>query len=137
MYQVFDSWGGELSPTAFTEFSLPYLTQIPTRVRQALEAEKVAVVPAIIFAKGAHFALPELSKTEYNVIGLDWTMNPAEARKTLAGSGKAVQGNLDPCALYGDAEAIRKEAARMFDSFKSGGSTGYIANLGHGIYPGE
>jgi uroporphyrinogen decarboxylase len=136
MLQVFDSWGGELSPSSFTTFSLPYLSQIPDRVRAALAAESIPSIPIIVFAKGAHFAVPELGKTGYDVIGLDWTMRPDEAREALKGTGKAVQGNLDPCALYGSAESIRAETKRMFESVgKAGGSRGYIANLGHGIYP--
>lgn len=137
MLQVFDSWGGELSPTTFTDFSLPYLGQIPTRVRAALEGEGLKPVPMIVFAKGAHFALPELGVTGYDVIGLDWSMKPADARKLLQGAGKALQGNLDPCVLYGDPATIREEARKMFEAFFATGCTGYIANLGHGIYPGK
>ncbi|KAI9034121.1 Uroporphyrinogen decarboxylase [Hyaloraphidium curvatum] len=135
--QVFDSWGGELSPSSFTAFSLPYLSQIPERVRALLAAEGLPSVPIVVFAKGAHFAVAELSATGYDVIGLDWTMRPSEVRKQLEGKGKAVQGNLDPCALYGDAEGIRREAEAMFRAFcgGQGGSAGWIANLGHGIYP--
>ena len=53
----------------------------------------------VVFPKGGHYALKDLSATDYDVIGIDWTVNPTEARK-IVGDGITLQGNLDPCALY-------------------------------------
>jgi uroporphyrinogen decarboxylase len=65
-----------------------------------------------------------------NVIGLDWTMNPANAREILP--GKTLQGNLDPALLYGTDQEIIKSTHAMMDKF---GNAPYIGNLGHGVYP--
>ena len=124
--QVFDSWAGLLAPDAFEAFSMPYLRQI-ARVL----AERHPAVPRIVFAKGAHYALPALSETDFNVIGIDWTMDPASAR-TAVGREKALQGNLDPCMLYADPGTIRRAVRQMLLGF---GPVGHIANLGHGMHP--
>jgi uroporphyrinogen decarboxylase len=85
----------------------------------------------IVFAKGAHYALKALGETEYDVIQIDWTVDPVEARK-LIGPDKTLQGNLDPCVLYGDANCIKDEVEKMVTAF---GTHRYIANLGHGMHP--
>ena len=124
--QVFDSWAGLLSPAAFQTFALPYLTQIAERVEAARPD-----VPKIVFAKGAHYALENLAATDFDVIGLDWTMDPQAARQ-IVGERAALQGNLDPCALYASPETIRQDVRRMLEAF---GPRGHIANLGHGMHP--
>lgn len=126
LIQVFDSWAGLLSPQAFHEFALPYLIQIA----EALERERPDV-PKTVFAKGAHYALEVLSESGYNVIGLDWTMNPREARDRVK-SKVALQGNMDPSLLYASPDTIRNEVKKMLKEFGDGG---YIANLGHGMHP--
>jgi len=69
-------------------------------------------------------------------LGLDWAIDPAEARRLVAGK-VALQGNLDPNLLYGGKEAIEQGVKRMCQAFRGGkGSKGWIANLGHGITPG-
>lgn len=123
MLQIFDSWAGVLSPEMHEEFSLRYMSQICD--------ELSGLVPVTIFAKDAHFALPQIQKTACSVVGLDWSMDPAEARKII-GKGKTLQGNADPCLLYADADTIKKEVGKMLDAF---GEQRYIANLGHGLYP--
>ncbi|PTB96438.1 uroporphyrinogen decarboxylase [Marivirga lumbricoides] len=120
--QVFDSWAGILSPAQYEAFSLPYLKQI---------ADGIDNVPKTIFAKDAHYALPSLSKLNYDTIGLDWTMDPVKSRE-IVGKGKTLQGNLDPCALYAEDKTITQLTETMLDSF---GKKRYIANLGHGVYP--
>ncbi len=124
--QVFDSWAGLLPQPLFETFALPYLAEIA----EAL-AERHPDVPRVVFAKGAHYALDALADTAYSVISLDWTMDPAEVRATV-GSRAALQGNLDPSALYAEPEDIRAQVRRMLEAF---GSTGHIANLGHGMHP--
>jgi uroporphyrinogen decarboxylase len=121
--QIFDSWAGVLSPEMHKEFSLKYMSAIS----DALSTK----VPVIIFAKDAHFALPEIKNTSCNVVGLDWSMDPTETRKIL-GDKKTLQGNADPCLLYADLDVIEKQTKHMLDTF---GPNRYIANLGHGLYP--
>ncbi|KAF2836595.1 uroporphyrinogen decarboxylase [Patellaria atrata CBS 101060] len=132
--QVFDSWAGELSPSCFAEFSLPYLKHIadtlPTRLAE-LEQDKV---PMIVFAKGAWYALESLCNTNYDVIGLDWLHAPAEAYAIAQAHGKVLQGNADPGVLYGGHDAITKVVEEMVQGFGRG-KQGWIANLGHGITP--
>jgi uroporphyrinogen decarboxylase len=127
MLQVFDSWGGELSPECFATFSLPYLTQIAAQVKA-----KHPDIPMTVFAKGAHYALEDLAATAYNTISLDWTLDPMASRKRV--NGKVLQGNLDPSVLYADEDAIRAHARTMTRAFFTE-QRGYIANLGHGMYP--
>lgn len=93
--------------------------------------------PMTLFAKGANESLAFLAEhAGYDVLGLDWRVDPAEARK-LVGDKVALQGNLDPDVLYGGRDAIEREVKRMCEGFKvAGGSKGWIANLGHGITPG-
>lgn len=73
-----------------------------------------------------------LSHSKYDVIGIDWSMDPSEARKAVGGR-VALQGNLDPCILYADEATIRKYTQQMLSKFQT--SDGLIANLGHGVNP--
>ncbi|MBT3648414.1 MAG: uroporphyrinogen decarboxylase [Flavobacteriales bacterium] len=121
LYQVFDSWAGVLSESLYREFCMPYLNRI---------AQEINEVPSIVFAKGAHFAMEDLMKSEFNAVGLDWTMKPEDMRQL--DSEKVLQGNLDPCLLYANDDEIVNKTNEMLNSF-SGGA--HIANLGHGVYP--
>jgi len=85
----------------------------------------------VVFAKGGHYAIKQLSTLDYDVIGLDWTIDPVEARH-IVGENITLQGNLDPCALYGPPQQIKEQVKNMVSKFKR---QRYIANLGHGIYP--
>lgn len=120
--QVFDSWAGALGPEQYRTFAVPYIQ----RIVQAIEP----LVPVIVFAKGAWFALSELADTGANVLGLDWTITPAFARAQV-GHRLALQGNLDPCALYGPPEQVAQATQAMLQAF----GPRHIANLGHGVYP--
>jgi len=121
LIQLFDSWAGELPPTHYRVFAVPYLRQI---------CEALPDVPKTVFAKGAWFALEDLAELPCQVIGLDWNTDPGFAKTATRGT-KVLQGNLDPCALYADAKTIEKETTAMLRAF--GGK--HIANLGHGVYP--
>ncbi|KAK0259957.1 Uroporphyrinogen decarboxylase in heme biosynthesis [Friedmanniomyces endolithicus] len=132
--QVFDSWAGELSPTSFRTFALPYLEYICNHLPKRLKELDAEVVPMVVFAKGAWYALEELCQTKYNIIGLDWLHEPKEAYAVAQKFGKVVQGNADPGVLYGGHEAITKVVEEMISGF-GGGKQGWIANLGHGITP--
>lgn len=129
--QVFDSWAGELSPATFKEFSLPFLTHICDQLPKRLEEMGEEKVPMVVFAKGAWYAVETLCKTNYDVVGLDWLHDPAEAYAIAQKYGKVVQGNADPGVLYGGHEAITKVVENMVKGF-GGGKQGWIANLGHG-----
>jgi len=124
LVQVFDSMAGYLSQDQFTRFSLVYLNNIVSSLHSLYPK-----VPVILFAKGVH-NLDLLAKTQYDVISLDWTMDPVTSR--LALPGKTLQGNLDPVALLAPEESIRQMTRKMIDEF---GTCRYIANLGHGIIP--
>ena len=133
LVQVFDSWAGELTPRDFRLFALPYLQQIASSVRKSLDEQQIPQVPMTVFAKSANHAIDLLADSGYDVVGLDWTISGAEARKTLAGKKVALQGNLDPSLLYADDETIKREVAIMFSDKEGFGRTGsHIANLGHG-----
>ncbi|KAF8076046.1 Uroporphyrinogen decarboxylase [Lyophyllum atratum] len=135
LLQVFDSWAGELSPHDFSTFSYPTLVHISTNVRRRLAAENLQSVPMILFAKGANHALGFLAKNAgYDVLGLDWVIDPAEARQ-IVGDKVALQGNMDPNVLYGGRDAIEAAVKRICEGFREG-KGGWIANLGHGITPG-
>jgi uroporphyrinogen decarboxylase len=121
MIQIFDSWAGILPPKQYSEFSLKYISDI---------CEAITEVPITVFAKGAWFALEEMNELKCNTIGLDWNMNPEYVRKKVP--NKTLQGNLDPCALYGTFEEIAKETESMLSQFEG---QAHIANLGHGVYP--
>ena len=121
--QIFDSWGGLLSPADFEEFSLQYIRQIVA----ALKEECLT----IIFAKGAWFALEAMSKTGAHGLGVDWCITAKMARE-LAGTEVTLQGNFDPSKLYAPVPEIKRLARKMIDEF---GEQRYIANLGHGILP--
>ena len=132
--QVFDSWAGELSPHDFEEFSYPSLKHISINVKQILAKEGIQI-PMTLFAKGANYALGFLAQNAgYDVLGLDWCIDPVEARK-IVGDKVALQGNMDPNVLYGGRDAIEAAVKRMSEGFRAG-KGGWIANLGHGITPG-
>lgn len=122
--QVFDSWGGLLSPQDYATFSMPYMNQIA--------AELKAHAPVILFGKGCWFALEDYSKAGHaSALGVDWTITPEFARK-LAGEKMVLQGNFDPSRLYSPPADIQKMVKEMIDGF---GKNRYIVNLGHGILP--
>lgn len=122
LIQIFDSWAGVLTEQMFYEFSLNYISKICNAIS--------SLVPVTIFAKDAHYAIEEISKTSCSVIGLDWTINPTIARQLA--QHKTLQGNVDPCLLYADEKKIISETQIMLNAF---GKQKYICNLGHGLYP--
>ncbi|KAF2281281.1 uroporphyrinogen decarboxylase [Westerdykella ornata] len=134
MIQVFDSWAGELSPSSFRTFALPYLNYIADNLPRRLQELGLERVPMTVFAKGAWYALEVLCDSNYDVIGLDWLHDPREAYEVARSKGKTLQGNADPGVLYGGREAITQVVKEMVSGF-GGGKQGWIANLGHGITP--
>jgi len=121
--QVFDSWGGMLSPTDYQEFSWQYIQQIV----DALKDE----APVIVFGKGCWFALGDMSKSGASALGVDWTCSARNARY-LSGGKITLQGNFDPSRLFSPPAEIKKMVTQMINEF---GKDNYIVNLGHGILP--
>ncbi|XP_004927871.1 uroporphyrinogen decarboxylase [Bombyx mori] len=131
LLQVFESSADHLSREQFTEFSIPYLKDIRSGVRAKLTEKSLEQVPMTIFAKGAGHSLDIQAQLGYETIGLDWTVDPTEARK-IVGENITLQGNLDPQDLYKTPEEIKTLTTEMVKKF---GKHRYIANLGHGITP--
>ena len=121
--QVFDSWGGMLSPEDYEEYSWRYIQQI-------IDALKPAA-PVIVFGKGCWFALGTMGASGAAALGVDWTCSPQNARY-LSGGNITLQGNFDPSRLFSPPEEIKKRVTQMIDAF---GKDRYIVNLGHGILP--
>ncbi|MBC8085731.1 MAG: uroporphyrinogen decarboxylase [Phycisphaerae bacterium] len=123
--QLFDSWAGALTPEDYREFALPALAL-------AAEIARTSGAPLIVFPHGASWAIEEVAlATKADVIGVDWRIHPAEARRLADKLNIAVQGNLDPCVLYGPPDVIRARTNAMLRDFAG---DGHIANLGHGIF---
>ena len=125
---IFDTWGGQLSHAGYETFSLAY----SRRVLAGLKLQEGRRVPSILFTKGGGAWLEAMAASGCDAIGLDWTTDPAAARKSV-GARVALQGNLDPSALFAPAERVRAEARRVLDAF--GAAPGHVFNLGHGIAP--
>jgi len=125
--QVFDSWGGSLSPHMYQEFSLGYMQQTVEGVKT-----KNPDTPVILFSKGVQYNLSKMANTGADCLGVDWTTDLSLAKELTQGK-VALQGNLDPCVLYADDEVIRAEVKRVLDSYGQG--NGHVFNLGHGMHP--
>jgi len=122
--QMFDSWAGHLNPMDYETFALPYEQQIFKTVKEARPG-----VPLILYINASGGLLERMGQSGADVVSVDWTVDMAEARKRL-GPNIAVQGNLDPCVLFGPQDLIR---TRILDVIEKAGPTGHIMNLGHGI----
>lgn len=124
---VFDSWGGGLSHAAYHEFSLPYLARIAAGLTRTADGR---TVPRIAFTKGGGLWLESMAGAGFDALGLDWTVDIGEARRRV-GDKVALQGNMDPMALFGTPDSIRQEAQRILASYGHG--SGHVFNLGHGV----
>ena len=121
--QIFDSWGGLLSPTDYQTYSWKYIQQIIDALKDD--------IPVIAYGKGCWFALKEMSQSGAAALGVDWTCSAINSRY-LSGGQITLQGNFDPSRLYSTPQEIKKMTTQMIDEF---GKDRYIANLGHGILP--
>lgn len=121
--QVFDSWGGMLSPTDYQEFSFRYIQQIIDALKDD--------IPVIVFGKGCWFALGEMARSGASALGVDWTCSARNARY-LTGGAITLQGNFDPARLLSPPSEIKKMVTQMINEF---GKDRYVVNLGHGILP--
>ncbi len=124
--QLFDSWAGALSPDDYQRYALPYN-------RAIISAARSTGVPVISFSTGAGAMLELVAEAGGDVISIDWRIGLADAWRRI-GNDFAIQGNLDPVALF----APKEELLRMADEVlrQAGGRPGHIFNLGHGILPG-
>lgn len=126
---IFDSWGGVLADGLYQEFSLAYIQ----RVLQGLKRDRPdGRVPVIVFTKGGGLWLEAIAASGCDAVGVDWTVNLAQARRRVQDS-VALQGCLDPMALFGGEQAIRHEARRVLDAYGPVATGGHVFNLGHGI----
>jgi len=123
--QLFDSWAGTLSPADYRRYVLPYS-------RQAIETARGAGVPLIHFSTGTSGMLELLREAGGDVIGIDWRIDLADAWQQL-GDGVAIQGNLDPVALFAPLPELKRQASEVLN--QAGGRPGHVFNLGHGVLP--
>lgn len=124
---LFDTWGGSLAHEQYETFSLAYMRQVIQGLTREVNGEKI---PVIMFTKGGGLWLEQMAEAGADALGLDWTVNLAQARARV-GHQVALQGNLDPSILFGTEKTIREEARRVLDAF--GPHAGHVFNLGHGI----
>ena len=127
--QIFDTWGGVLSTSAYQEFSLKYMAQIVAGLNTHSEGREV---PVILFTKGGCGWLEAISVTGCHAIGLDWTQDIGQARGRV-GDRVALQGNMDPAILRAPASVIEAEVGVILASYGKG--AGHVFNLGHGVTP--
>lgn len=127
---IFDSWGGVLADGAYQEFSLGHMKTIVDRLQRRKDGVRI---PCIVFTKGGGLWLEQIAAIGPDAIGLDWTVNLSQARKTV-GDRVALQGNLDPVVLFSGPEQIRAEVGKVLRAFgKPAAGYGHVFNLGHGI----
>ena len=124
---LFDTWGGALSEAAYLEFSLAYAKRVLAGLKRTSGGR---IVPRILFTKGGGAWLEAMADSGADALGVDWQTSIAEARRRV-GSRVALQGNMDPMALFAPAEAIEREARRILEAYGPG--PGHVFNLGHGI----
>jgi uroporphyrinogen decarboxylase len=126
---LFDTWGGILSPDLYRRYSLAPMAEVVAGLDREHQGERI---PVILFTKGGGAWLAEQAATGADALGIDWTTDLGTARAQL-GARVALQGNLDPSALYAPPATLRSEAARVLKSYGDG--PGHVFNLGHGILP--
>ncbi len=124
---IFDTWGGVLSKECFLKYSLSPMQKI---VEELKNISSTKDVPIVLFTKGGGNWLNEMAATGCDALGLDWTTEIDHARLQV-GDKVALQGNLDPCVLYGNDDVIRKEVNKVLSKYGKG--NGHVFNLGHGI----
>ena len=126
---LFDTWGGVLTPAQYEEFSLRPMAQVIDALTRKSEGRRV---PNIVFTKGGGAWLAKIAAIGCDAVGVDWTTDLKQAREAVAGR-VALQGNLDPSALFAAPGTLRAETLRVLESYGEG--PGHVFNLGHGITP--
>ena len=126
---LFDTWGGMLSGDDYKEFSLHYAQQVRSLLKTEIDGQRI---PTVLFTKGGGLWLEEMAATGYDALGLDWQTDIHCARARV-GDKVALQGNLDPMALYAKPEIITEKVKNILQKYGNG--SGHVFNLGHGILP--
>jgi uroporphyrinogen decarboxylase len=126
---LFDTWGGILTPRQYEDFSLRYMAQVIAALTRDADGRRV---PNIVFTKGGGPWLAKIAAIGCDAVGVDWTTDLSTARALVA-DRVALQGNLDPSALFAPPQVLRAETLRVLQSFGAG--NGHVFNLGHGIAP--
>ena len=126
---LFDTWGGVLSTEDYQEFSLYYAKQVRSLLNTNVDGQRI---PTILFSKGGGQWLEMMTDAGYDALGLDWQTDIANARARVGGQ-VALQGNLDPIALYAPPEVITEKVKTILQQYGHG--SGHVFNLGHGILP--
>lgn len=124
--QLFDSWVGALAPDDYARFVQPYTRSIFADVA-------ATGAPSIHFGTNTAVLLPQMATDGAPVIGVDWRMPLDDAWERI-GTDKAIQGNLDPAALFAPADVVIEKANDVLR--RAAGRRGHIFNLGHGLLPG-
>lgn len=122
--QMFDSWAGQLSPQDYETFALPYQQRVVQQVKSTHPD-----TPLILYINGSAGILERMPQAGVDIVSVDWTVDMAEARQRL-GANVGVQGNIDPCALFGSQDFIRD---RVLETVRKAGGHRHILNLGHGV----
>jgi uroporphyrinogen decarboxylase len=123
---LFESWAGLLAPREFSRFAL-------RAVRRTMSAlRKRTNVPLIYYVNQGSALMEAVADLDVDVIGVDWRTPLGQVTRVL-GPTKAVQGNLDPAALFAPAEELQLHAEAVLAEGRS--APGHIFNLGHGIWP--
>ncbi|KAF6162105.1 hypothetical protein GIB67_008234 [Kingdonia uniflora] len=125
--QIFDSWGGQLPPDMWDQWSKPYIEEIVVAVKK-----KCPQTPLVLYINGNGGFLERMKGTGVDVIGLDWTVDMADGRRRL-GNDISIQGNVDPAYLFSPLPALTDEIQRVA---RCAGQKGHILNLGHGVLVG-
>ncbi len=123
--QLFDSWVGQLAPDDFRVFAAPY-------VQQLIDKLKPLGAPIIYFANDGGALLADAARLGADALGVDWR-TPLDEARAKTGDGVTLQGNLDPCLLFGPIAEIERRAG---DVIARAGGKRHVFNLGHGILPG-
>ena len=120
--QIFDSWAGVLGHEKYADYGIRYIRKILNKLPEGSRS--------IVFSKGAYSSMEELIDLPCTALGFDWMLTAQEINSRIGGR-KVIQGNMDPCVLYGDKTTIGEEARKVMSAFEKG----HILNLGHGVYP--
>ena len=126
---LFDTWGGMLTSEDYIEFSLYYAKQVRNLLKTDIDGQQI---PTILFTKGGGLWLESMIDAGYDALGLDWQTDIEKARARV-GNIVALQGNMDPVALYAQPEIIIEKVKTILQKYGTG--SGHVFNLGHGILP--
>ena len=127
MLQIFDTWAGCMSYDDYMKYAFPYEKEVITQLKKL-----ASDTPVTLYINGCGNLLEKMVDTGADVLSIDWMIDLAEAKKRV-GDKVSLQGNMDPCYLYGSPDFVREKTIETLKKF--GKETGYIFNLGHGILP--